>query len=302
MRERLIPAVLGGECPALGELAWDPAVLSGSPFHASVANWVARLPPGRFPDVNDLNALRGSAGAPRSARGSAIRFVPPAARTSGAACYERRVFAQGEVATRPSSWHDLFNALVWLSFPRTKAALNQLHVMELRDRDGAGPRGRLRDQATLFDEGGMVVACADPHLEALLRDFEWRRLFLDHRAQTVESMRFYIFGHALLAKGLQPYKAMAARAFTVAVDRAFLDLTVPEQVAQLDDATARAVGQRALFARRESFTPVPVMGIPGWSGDNRSPGYYDDVTVFRPQVCPVPEQHTGSCCPEPKFD
>jgi hypothetical protein len=209
--------------------------------------------------------------------------MPAALNGTKAASYERQIFAAGTVATRCGSWHDLFNALVWLSFPRTKAALNGLHVAELGRGDGTGPRGPLRDQATLFDEGGMIVASSEAHLGALLRDFQWRALFLTERAEVAAAMRFLVFGHALLAKAMRPYKAMAARAFVVPVDPSVFNLAVPQQLAVLDAAAARAVGQRDLFARRESFTPVPVMGIPGWADDNRTPAYYDDVSVFRPR-------------------
>ena len=268
------------------------------------------MPDDRFPDLSDLNRLRPAEGAEiRTAGGAPIAFVPAALNGRKAASYERQIFAAGAVPTRCGSWHDLFNALVWLSFPRTKAALNALHVAELGGGDGAGPRGRLRDQATLFDEGGMIVACGEQSLGALLRDFEWRSLFCDERARVAASMRFFILGHALLAKALQPYKAMAARAFTVAVDPSFFSLTVLQQLAGAallvairhaiirPIPAARAVGLRALFAKRESFTPVPVMGIPGWTDDNRMPGYYDDASVFRPRnstVPPHPPRSAGS--------
>ena len=65
--------------------------------------------------------------------------------------YEERIFRTGEVATRPGSWHDLFNALAWLAFPRAKAALNRLHHDELARRGDGPARGTVRDVATLFD-------------------------------------------------------------------------------------------------------------------------------------------------------
>ena len=35
--------------------------------------------------------------------------------------YESRIAETGEIATRENNWHDLFNALVWLSFPAPRA-------------------------------------------------------------------------------------------------------------------------------------------------------------------------------------
>jgi hypothetical protein len=34
----------------------------------------------------------------------------------------------GEVPTRSRNWHDWFNALAWLAWPHSKAALNARHV------------------------------------------------------------------------------------------------------------------------------------------------------------------------------
>jgi hypothetical protein len=45
--------------------------------------------------------------------------------------YEMRIWARGEVVTRPDNWHDFFNALVWCTFPLAKAALNARHAEAL---------------------------------------------------------------------------------------------------------------------------------------------------------------------------
>jgi hypothetical protein len=60
-----------------------------------------------------------------SAGGHAIRFV--ASGELGDDNYEHRIYTSGQVSTRPQSWHDLFNALVWMRYPRIKTALNSLH-------------------------------------------------------------------------------------------------------------------------------------------------------------------------------
>ena len=144
--------------------------------------------------------------------------MPPAAGPGTASRhYEERIFRTGEVATRPGSWHDLFNALAWLAFPQTKAVLNRRHHDELA-RLGDGPaRGTARDVLTLFDEGGIVVACATPELAQLLGGFEWKDLFWQRRADVVRSMRFLVFGHAILERALAPYKGVTAKALILEV-------------------------------------------------------------------------------------
>src|SRR5579864_9284980 len=117
----------------IGDPDWrvERSTLLCSPLHRSVLPWVERLADGEFPGLSALNAL----GAGR------IRFAPAAPRGTRAADYERRVFERGEVTTRAGSWHDLFNALVWLSFPHTKAMINRVHVTELSRRRAPGERG-----------------------------------------------------------------------------------------------------------------------------------------------------------------
>ncbi len=77
--------------------------------------------------LDELNALFASQHA-KSSTVRELRFVAPDA--AGLA-YEQRIFGRGEVITRPGNWHDLFNALVWMRFPRTKRALAELHAAGL---------------------------------------------------------------------------------------------------------------------------------------------------------------------------
>jgi len=39
------------------------------------------------------------------------------------------------------------------------------------------------------------------------------------------------------------------------------------------------------------FTPLPVLGVPGWWAGNENFSFYDDSLVFRPRK--TPEQHPG---------
>src|SRR5262249_45952739 len=154
--------------------------------------------------------------------GAPIRFIPPGARRE-ASTYEVRIFDTGEVQTRPGNWHDLFNALVWLAFPGTKAVLNRHHCGEIIARRGEPQRGTPRDVLTLFDEGGIVVASADAELSALLREFRWKQLFWTRRADVRRAMRFHVFGHAIYEKALAPHKGVTAKALVLDVERCLCD-------------------------------------------------------------------------------
>jgi hypothetical protein len=77
--------------------------------------------------------------------------------------YDARIAHDGCVPTRPRSWHDFLNALVWATFPMAKRALHQRQLRALMERLPAGARtlpatrSREQDALALIDEGGVVV-------------------------------------------------------------------------------------------------------------------------------------------------
>lgn len=198
--------------------------------------------------------------------------------------YEPRIFLRGEVQMRSRNWHDLFNALVWLTFPAAKAALNQRHYLELeRQRaSGAQDRGPAQDALTLFDEGGVIVAVSDPALAGLLAGFEWKTLFWQRRSEVLQRMRFYLFGHALYEKALAPFTGVTGRGAIFEVADAFFALPPAAQLRMLDARLAARISDAARFAATRELTPVPVLGVPGWCEDNARGQYYDNPDYFRP--------------------
>ena len=248
-----------------------------APIFTALAPLLGRLPPDRFPRRDELNALVSPSIV--SGGGAPIRFVPPAA---ASAQYEVHVFETGKVQTRADNWHDLFNALVWLTFPKTKATLNRHHCEQIRARRGERSRGTARDVLTLFDEGGIVVAAADAELSDLLREFRWKELFWKRRAQVLRSMRFYVFGHAIYEKALEPYKGVTAKALIVDASPELLEAPLERQLAELDARAADYFSGREALASTRSLSPLPILGIPGWDPANAREEYYDDSAQFRP--------------------
>jgi hypothetical protein len=201
--------------------------------------------------------------------------VPPAARDP---YYEIHLYETGEVHTRAESLHDLFNALCWLAFPRTKARINALHAAQI-PREGAR-RGRLRDLLTIFDEGGALVACADEALNALVREFRWKELFWQQRARVRAAMRFVVLGHAVLEQALAPWPGITCKALFVDPSR------------DLDEQAADWLARLPAQASPRLLAPLPVFGYPGWLDGGASPGFYDDTRYFR-----VPRETPGSAVP-----
>jgi Protein of unknown function (DUF3025) len=194
-----------------------------------------------------------------------VRFVPPAPADP---YYEVHLFETGQVQSRAGNLHDLFNALAWLAFPRTKALINALHAADI-PREG-GRRGRRRDLLTLLDEGGAIVLCDDPALIGLARGFRWKELFWEKRDRTRQAMRFRVLGHATLEQALDPWPGIACKAIFVPFNT---------------DADAAAHAWLAALradATPEAAAPLPVFGYPGWLPAGERAEFYDDTRYFRP--------------------
>ena len=199
--------------------------------------------------------------------GRPIRFV--AADDAGTAAYEAHIAATGCVPTRDNA-HDLFNALIWLTCPLTKAALNARQAQEIA-RDGVrGRRGAVRDAATLIDESGLLLAADGETCAALMRR-DWPWLFAEQRARWRGDWLPLAFGHALIEKLLTPYKGLTAVVVCLPLAGATL--------AQIDEAAARWIRETPLAP--PLLAHLPVLGIPGWWPANEDPSFYADAAVFR---------------------
>ncbi|MBI5890442.1 MAG: DUF3025 domain-containing protein [Nitrosomonadales bacterium] len=265
---------------------WDRQALlraaSFSPLHTAIA----RLGREAFPTLQDCNALLAEQ-QPAIAvhNGLPLRFVPQEyGKLPFEAQYEPRCYLKGEVPTRAHNWHDLLNALVWLTFPRAKAAINVRHYRALTEKniaDQHGRRGAVRDTSTLLDESGVVVACADPELAALLRNFRWKELFWQRRVEVESRMGFYLFGHGLYEKALRPYTGMTGQGLILPVERAFFSWPQSRQLARLDELLAVYLLAAEHCRSTSELTPVPLLGVPGWTAENENAAYYDNADYFR---------------------
>lgn len=253
--------------------------LAGRVLFEPLAPWLAQLSGTAPPSLDSLNRfLQAAAVPPLSGGGAPVRFV---AATAARIAYEAHIFRAGCVPTRPGNWHDAFNALVWLRFPLIKAALNARHVAA---QGGQAARGATRDAATLFDESGVIVACADASLAEALRSHRWREVFVERRAELAHSVRFIVFGHALYDQLRAPFVGLCGKALFVALDEPAL--ASPRLAAELDKRLADRLAEPAFLATPRELSPLPLLGIPGVTGDNTDRAYYDDRRHFRPAKMP----------------
>lgn len=266
--------------------AWDAEFAERSPMFEPLRAAAGGLRGAHWPGCDELNRIIAARRLPIvTAGGRPLQFVAQQLRhKTNEDKYEPRIFLRGEVQLRPRNWHDLLNALVWLTFPAAKAGLNQRHYREFeRERaSGVKNRGPVQDTLTLFDEGGVIVAASDPAFAALLTGSEWKQLFWQRRTEMAQRLRFYLFGHALYEKALAPFVGVTGRAVIFGVEDLFFELPLATQLDRLDMRLAARIGDGAQFSATRELVPVPILGIPGWCDDNASAQYYDNLDYFRP--------------------
>lgn len=237
------------------------------------------------PDWRSALNERAAAMMLKNHRGLPIQFVPQSSLPSGVA-YEAFISATGGVPTR-DNLHDFFNALIWLTFPKIKIQLNALQSAEIERMAGAGcspncpgiGRGRVRDAATIFDENAALLIVRDSALMDAFHAHQWQEVFVTCRAKFFETCDVCLFGHALMEKLVAPYKGITAHAWPVIVEDSFFDMMPPDRRAWLDTTIA---SQLINGLDSACFTPLPILGIPGWA-EGQDATYYADTSVFRPK-------------------
>lgn len=249
-------------------------IARASATHAPADEQSAVLCPAALAALNQLADVRGL----RVCDGKPLRFVD-ASRIGrlSAIEYETGIAASGRVPTRcvgEGVWHDWFNALAWLAWPATKAALNRGQVEAIaRSRGVRGERGARRDALTLLDESGIVLVSDSAAIRARLRQRRWRDLFVTHRSEFATRAGVWVLGHGLLDKLRRPFKGACGQVQV-------LELPADSDRERVDLRLAEALGRG--MPLRELLYPLPVLGVPGWWAGNRDPDFYRDTRVFRP--------------------
>ena len=218
----------------------------------------------------------------RNGAGMRLRFVPQSDLPEGLA-YEEFIGATGCVPTR-DNLHDFFNGLVWLTFPRIKQQLNALQAAQIAIAGVGKSRGPARDAATLFDENAALLVVRDSDearaLVDALRGHRWAEALFERRAQFGTDVQLWLFGHALMEKLVAPRKAITAHTRAVVADDRFFALGWDAQRAWLDEKVAAELATDSLTTA--CFTPLPILGVPGW-WEGQDAAFYADTGVFRPK-------------------
>ncbi len=242
--------------------------------HPAFDPWTDLLANGTLPDFATLAALARARGL-SGTDGRPLAFAQGSG--ADALTYENAIAREGLIRLRQGDVHDVFNALAWLAFPRAKVALNAVHVRDQASATG-NARSRARDAATLVDESGLLLGCAEPDLVALLRRRGWREVFVERRVEATQALRPLAIGHGLLQKLQTPYRALTAHALVVPVDRAAL-ASGDGACGSIDAAAAQQIVAPGFAPER--LLAVPVAAFSGWDAEGLGERLFDDVSVFR---------------------
>jgi hypothetical protein len=250
--------------PARGTI--DPEVflrppLSEWPAHA---HW---LRADTWPRIDALNAAR-----PAAMRERFVAQTP--ALLDDGLHYEQRIAERGDIATRESNWHDLFNAMAWLRYPDIKRALNLQQVIDIA-RMGTKHRSRAQYAMTHFDEAGVIVVLRDHRLLDAWNAHDWHALFWRERAAWHDGrISIDLFGHALMEHALTPGKLLVGKAL-VFLARGLRDSAVT--------ACAECVRRGTLLRDPLDLRPLPLSGIPGWHPENGQEAFHRNAACYQPR-------------------
>ncbi|MEP4891652.1 MAG: DUF3025 domain-containing protein [Aliiglaciecola sp.] len=221
--------------------------------------------------------------------------------------YETIIFKHRVIPTRPNSWHDLFNGLVWLNFPKTKTLLNRWHVEDIQSY-GLTPRTHRRNQITLFDECGIVLAVSDSMFCENLANHQWQKVFIEdrHKWDNHDAMfndeikadfnmdshvnshehkpqiKAFVFGHANYEMLLNPFIGLTGKWLPIKVDDSFFTENHTRQLSILDSSLYEFLCSKNALSDSGKLAPIPLLGIPGWYFQNQNRDFYLNQDYFRP--------------------
>jgi len=231
--------------------------------------------------LNTLMKLKGESHIPR--------FICQNQLTTSSHYYEQIIHQQHIIPTRPNSWHDLFNGLIWLQFPQTKRLLNQQHVEDI-EQYGLSPRTLRRNNLTHFDECGVIVTYQRTEVFSQLienlKQHQWHAVFVENRHHWGNEINSFMFGHANLEMLLQPFMGLTGKCLVIEVDSRFSTLPYQKQVAELDTRLVSHIKKTNLFSTSKPFNPIPLLGIPDVWDANNDPEFYENTDYFRPRPSP----------------
>lgn len=193
--------------------------------------------------------------------------------------YEWQIFQERRVPTRNQSWHDFFNNLTWLAWPRLKSALiKRLCEDSLVSGNSSRKRSPLQNCLTQLDEFGAVICCDKKEIIALIKNFQWQSVFL--APNLLKHCQCTLIGHGLFEKLLNPFIGLTAKAILVEVNAGYFQMSYLEQLSFIDKVLASYLLSDDFPQSSKALQPFPILGWPGWYA-NQNEVFYGNKQYFR---------------------
>lgn len=200
--------------------------------------------------------------------------------------YEAFIYQQKSVPTR-SNWHDFYNGLIWLQFPKTKAYFNAQHQQQIQ-MFGRKNRTAIRDRLTHFDECGLLIITNQSGLKEEMLAHNWHKVFVERRSQWHHQIKPVIFGHALWEMLMQPFIGLTAKVTIIECDKLLNDIDnyqcVPSPAsAEIDQHILEHLQSTHLIEQAKPWMPLPLLGVPNWSHVPQTSAFYANTAYFMPR-------------------
>jgi len=248
---------------------WNPQFYKAFSGYATILPFWQRIERqflDHWPKVEDYNVL---------AAHLAMRFELQKKKSR----YEWEVYHSRTILMRENCWHDFFNNLTWLMWPKLKSAIiNRIYRETLNN--NAKQRSPCQNLLTHFDECGMVICSDRIELFEAIKQFQWKAFFWETQ-DLLEHCQAVIIGHGLLEKGLTPYLGMTGKALFLQVTSDYFMLNFDEQAAYLDQQIAEMILDAQYLSSPQDLSPFPLLGWPGWWPGNECESFYENRIYFR---------------------
>lgn len=196
--------------------------------------------------------------------------------------YEQDVYLEKSIPTRYQNWHDFFNNVTWILYPKTKWALVERSFQENASRTHPLQRTKRQNLLAHFDECGMVFCYDKATLIEDIQAFSWKKFFYE----TVNLSQHgwpMIFGHGLFEKAQNPYIGMTGKVMFLEVTADFFRLPIHERLKYIDLQLAKWILSANFPEEPKALHPFPLLGWPKWHAQNHSAVFYDNQNYFRPR-------------------
>ena len=205
-----------------------------------------------------------------------FRFIQQKGKMKAMSYYHHSIYKR-EIPLKVDRNHDFLNALMWLTFPKTRWEIlqQQAQLVSHRAQQQIKHRGTREDLLTLFDESGAIVVTDDLLCYQLIQQRDWMELFWRQRARCHQHVKLYIVGHGLYEQLLKPFIGLVTYAKVYYVAPITHSWSIARMMKYLDQKMCGEIKSHAPL----TLSAFPFLGLPYyWPQDEE---FYQNTRYFR---------------------